>query len=82
MQNKKIKVRGIRDIQVGREGQTQWPTDLSDITTLNFSFSNYIKDRVFAIPVKDIHTMLKSQKICLVEQLIASKNVASTGIPL
>jgi len=45
---------------IGRDGQTPWPPRSPDITPHDFFLLEYVKDKVFSTPVKDI-TNLKSR---------------------
>ncbi|GBM91195.1 hypothetical protein AVEN_184531-1 [Araneus ventricosus] len=47
----------FQDRWIGRDGPTPWLPRSPDITLLDFSFFNYIKDRAFATPIVDVEEL-------------------------
>jgi hypothetical protein len=39
---------------IGRDGPTRWPPRSPDITPLDFFLWGYVKDRVYATPIRDV----------------------------
>jgi hypothetical protein len=46
--------RTFQQRRIGRDGPTRWPPRSPDITTLDFFLWGYVKDRLYATPIRDV----------------------------